>query len=152
MKHKIIPTMLIKIILKYSNKCSFNKPADKRDIEKCEKILGIELPKQLTDLLLESNGIHGEYGLRLIWTVDEIAETNREFRTNSDFKRIYRPFDNILFFADAGNGDQFGFSITNGQIKTTDVFVWNHEDDSREWVATDMLKYLEGWLSGQLKI
>jgi hypothetical protein len=144
--------MLTTAISQYSDKCSFNRPADKSDIEECGKALGVELPKQLTDLLLESNGIQGEYGLRLLWTVDQITETNKTFRTTAVFKEIYKPFDSLLFFADAGNGDQFGFSIIDGQVKSDDIFVWNHEDDSREWVAPDLLKYFEWWLSGQLKI
>ncbi|NOS94566.1 MAG: SMI1/KNR4 family protein [Cyclobacteriaceae bacterium] len=144
--------MLTSQILKYSDKCIFNKSAELIELERCEKILGMELPKVLRDLLLESNGIQGEYGLRLLWTIDEIIETNTTFRTNTDFKELYMPFDNLLFFADGGNGDQFGFSIISGQVRRNDIFVWNHENDSREWVAPDLLKYFEWWLSGQIKI
>ncbi|WP_162255066.1 hypothetical protein [Paenibacillus sp. Soil522] len=35
------------------------------------------------------------------------------------------------FFADAANGDQFAFPILNGKIVKKDIYVWNHEDDSR---------------------
>jgi hypothetical protein len=144
--------MLTSQISKYSDNCIFNKSADRIDVERCQRALGIELPKVLKDLLLESNGIHGEYGLRLLWTIDEIIETNTTFRTNSDFKELYMPFDNLLFFADGGNGDQFCFSILSGQVRRNDIFVWNHENDSREWVAPDLLKYFEWWLSGQIEI
>jgi SMI1-KNR4 cell-wall len=144
--------MLINLISKYSDKCSFNQPVDVKKIEECEKGFGFKLPQQLKDVLLESNGIQGEYGLGLLWTIEEIIIRNKEFRSNPDFKELYMPFDNLLFFADAGNGDQFGFSIVNGQISRNDIFVWNHENDGRVWVAPNIIKYFEWWLSGQLEI
>ena len=33
-----------------------------------------------------------------------------------------------------------------------DVFVWNHEDDSRLWVASTPIQYLQRWLSGELEV
>jgi hypothetical protein len=62
------------------------------------------------------------------------------------------PFDNLLFFADAGNGDQFAFPIQAGEVRRPDVFCWNHEDDSRIWVAPSLEKYLEWWLTGKLTV
>ena len=55
-------------------------------------------------------------------------------------------------FADAGNGDQFAFPIVGGSIRGTDVFAWDHENDSRSWVAPSLQTYLEGWLSGKIKL
>ena len=49
------------------------------------------------------------------------------------------PFDNLFFFSDAGNGDLFCYSILkNGIIEKTDIYVWNHEDDSRTWAAASL--------------
>ena len=56
------------------------------------------------------------------------------------------------FFGDAGNGDQFAYPIQNGKIQRNDIFVWNHEDDSRTWVAPDLKYYIEWWLTGKLSI
>jgi hypothetical protein len=61
-------------------------------------------------------------------------------------------FNSLLFFADAGNGDQFAFAIRNGQIRSSDVYVWNHENDSRNWVAPSLEKYLTWWLDGSIEI
>ena len=61
------------------------------------------------------------------------------------------PFDPLLFFDDAENGDQFAFSILKGEIRRPDVFAWNHEDDSRQWVAPSLAKYLESSLNGTMK-
>jgi hypothetical protein len=60
-------------------------------------------------------------------------------------------FENVLFFADNGCGDQFCFPIISGEVKKKDIFVWNHEDDSRQWVAPDLLTYFEWSSLGQLK-
>jgi len=42
--------------------------------------------------------------------------------------------------------------ILNGAIQRPDVFVWNHEDDSRTWVAPDLRRYLEWWADGRIKL
>lgn len=62
------------------------------------------------------------------------------------------PFEPLLFFADAGNGDMFAYTVCNGSVRRPDIFVWNHEDDSRTWVAPSLALYLEWWLSGKLKV
>jgi hypothetical protein len=85
--------------------------------------------------------------------VQRIAEDNLRFRSNKDFKSLYMPFSDLLFIADAGNGDQFAFPIdADGAIRRPDVFVWNHEDDSRTWVAPSLKRYFEWWISGQIKL
>jgi hypothetical protein len=65
------------------------------------------------------------------------------FRRDPDFARLYMPFQPLLFFADAGNGDQFAFVMRD---RPTDVFVWDHESDSRQMVAPRLATYLEWWL------
>lgn len=117
-----------------------------------EKTLNISLPSELKSLLIETNGIRDEFGLRLIWSVEEIERHNLKMRTDPIFIDNYMPFNNLLFFADAGNGDKFAFSIVQGAIRRPDIFVWNHEDDSRTWVAPTLKDYLEWWMSGKLNI
>lgn len=136
----------------YSEKCIFNEPAGIEKIENTEIQLKTRFPNELRELLRESNGIKGEFEHGLLWTIEDILRINLEFRNDAHLKNIYMPFDSLLFFADAGNGDQFAYPIQNGEIKNADIFVWNHEDDSRSWVAPDILKYFEWWLTGQLKI
>jgi hypothetical protein len=94
----------------------------------------------LTNLLYETNGIDEKYGISVIWSLDQIKKDNLYFRSLKTFKEIYMPFDCLLFFADAGNGDQFAFPVVNGSHCKDDVFVWNHEDDSRTWVAPSLQK------------
>jgi hypothetical protein len=132
--------------------CRFFAPANKFDISAVETALKVSLPEELAEILGESNGVHGDYGLGLIWPLEQIRTDNLRFRKDPEFKNLYMPFDNLLFFGDAGNGDQFAYSICNGVIRRPDIFVWNHENDSREWVAPSLKKYLEWWLTGQINI
>lgn len=124
------------------------EPATPDLIATVEGRLGHGLPGELRGLLAETNGIEGEYGLGLLWSAKRIAEDNARFRTSEDFRRLYMPFDGIVFFADAGNGDQFGISLSGNQ----EVYVWNHENDSRTWVAPTILGYLENWMTGRLTV
>lgn len=131
---------------------TFRTPASASLIFEVEQSLGARLPTSLASLLSESNGVEGEYGLGLLWEVERISADNAAFRSNPDFLNLYMPFDCLLFFADAGNGDQFAFSLLNGQCRRDDVFVWNHEDDSRNWVAPDLKTFYDGWLSGRIQV
>jgi hypothetical protein len=112
----------------------------------------MRLPQSLRELLAESNGVRGEYDLALVWPIKRIVADNRSFRESESFRTLYMPFDGLLFFADAGNGDQFSFAVAGGQVRRPDIFVWNHEEDSRTWLAKDLCDYLEGWISGRLEI
>lgn len=122
--------------------------ATQQGLRAAQETLGHGLPDDLRALLLESDGIEGEYGLGLLWPADRIAKDNAQIRTNADFADLYMPFDGLVFFADAGNGDQFFVSLSGNN----EVYVWNHEDDSRTWVASTVLGYLEAWMRGQLKV
>jgi hypothetical protein len=131
---------------------TFHSPATPNEIADVETSLNVLLPNELKGLLQESNGVEGSYGLGLIWNVERIQKDNLFFRQFLDYKDIYMPFDHLLFFSDAGNCDLFAFGILNGKIQSGDIFVWNHEDDSRQWVAPSLEIYLEWWLTGRLKI
>lgn len=145
--------MWIELIRSMTAECEFSAPATEERLFNAESVLGIELPHDLRHLLSESDGVSGEYGSGLVWPLDRIVEDNRHFRASTAFREIYMPFDHLLFFADAGNGDQFAFPIhADGVIHRPDVLAWNHEDDSRTWVAPSLKLYLEWWLSGRIKL
>lgn len=141
----------------------FNSPAaDEQLKELLDRFQLNEHPQELLDLYQQTNGIseylnvegylNNEKIGELIWPIERVIETNLEFRTYPDFKDLYMSFDQILFVADAGNGDLFGFITLNGNFDRDDIFVWNHENDSREWVAPSLSKFVEGWLNGSIKI
>lgn len=117
-----------------------------------EEALSITLREELKSLLMESNGVRGEYELRLIWSAEEIIQRNLRMRTSAVFRERYMPFENLLFFADAGNGDQFAYPLIQGASLRPDIFAWDHENDSRTWVAPSLRLYIEWWLSGKLSL
>jgi hypothetical protein len=117
-----------------------------------ERAIHVTLPDDLKNLLQESNGVRGEFGLRLIWSIEETSQHNLEMRHNLPFISDYMSFDHLVFFADAGNGDRFAFGIIQGAVKRPDIFVWDHENDSRSWVAPSLRHYLDWWLTGKLNI
>jgi len=75
-----------------------------------------------------------------------------ELRTFEDFKDLYMPFDALLFVASAGNGDLFGYAVLNGAIQKDDIYVWDHEDDSRTWVASSLKDFIKGWTDETISI
>lgn len=132
---------------------TFHNPAGVYHLDEAESKLGVKLPVELRELLRESNGVEGEYGLGLVWSIDRIVQSNMELRTNQELDSAYMPFTHLLFFADAGNGDQFAYAISaSGEIRCHDIYAWNHEDDSRTAIAPTLKAYLEGWLTGRIKL
>jgi hypothetical protein len=139
------------LILRVEPDATFQEPASVKSLRALETGLDVTLPPDLRELLQVSDGVEGSYGLGVIWPCARILEDNTRFRESKQFRELYMPFDSLLFFADAGNGDQFAYPIATS-IHRPDVFVWNHEDDSRTWVAPGLAEYLEWWLTGKLSI
>jgi len=145
----MIVGMWIDMIRELTPHAGFGPPAGEAAIRDCEQTLGTPLDEDLAALLRETNGVMGGYGLGLIWPVERIASDNVAFRTTPEFADLYMPFDPLLFFADAGNGDQFAFVLRD---RRKDVFTWHHETDSRLWVAPGLAEYLTWWLDGTIKL
>lgn len=56
---------------------------------------------------------------------------NLEFR--SRHRDVYMPFDALVIFGQQGSGDLFFQpAVPEGNEQ---VFIWDHEDDSRTWYA-----------------
>lgn len=126
--------------------------ASEIDIFRAEKRLNIKLPVSLIETLKVSNGVHGEYGLCLIWDLHRLVTDNLHFWNNVDFNESYMPFNHLLFIGDAGNGDQFFIPLLQGIAIKENVYFWNHEDDSRMWIASSIPDYLQGWLEGRISV
>jgi len=126
--------------------CTFAAPATPARCAEVAAALGAALPADLQALLLESNGVEDPYGPGLIWPVEQIVADNLAYRRDPDFAVLFMPFDSLLFFADAGNGDLFAFAITAGAVRRPDIYLWSHETDSRTWVAPVLHRYLEARL------
>ena len=140
------------LVSRFANEHQFRTPASPTEIGAAARVVGCELPSELRGVLEESNGLYGPYGSGLIWSTEMMAEQNALMRSTSDFRELYMPFDCLLFFGDAGNGDLFAYTILAGSVRRSDVFAWNHENDSRMWVAPNLSRYLEWWLTGRMKL
>ncbi|KAK2762188.1 hypothetical protein FQN54_001197 [Arachnomyces sp. PD_36] len=120
---------------------SLSPPAEKNNIKSTETTLNHPLPADLSALLLETNGINDTVNYTtVIWDVERIKTDNQFLRTDSSMQELYMPFESLLFFGDFGNGDLFGYARTG---TGNEIFVWDHENDSRVWVASGLEQYLE---------
>ncbi|AKL70633.1 MULTISPECIES: SMI1/KNR4 family protein [Streptomyces] len=115
-------------------------PAADEALAAVESALGQPLPPQLAGLLRECDGVRGRYGLDVVWSAERIAKDNADFRTARDFPQLYMPFEPLMFFGDNGGGDQFAFVRTP---QRSEVFVWDHETDSRYLVSYSLDEYIE---------
>lgn len=122
------------------SEAKFSDPAQESDLAEAERRLGRALPPELRKLLLETDGVIGHTSVDTVWPIDQIIEQNLSFRSDASFALLYMPFDPLLFFGDNGGGDQFAF-VQSPQ--RPDIFVWEHETDSRRWVAGHLKDYLE---------
>jgi cell wall assembly regulator SMI1 len=120
-------------------------------IAEVEAALQVSLPEDLKGLLSETNGVPGKYDISLIWSTDQLIARNREMRTPL-MRANYLPFDHLLFFTSAGNGDQFAYGVIEGEVKYQRIYVWNHEDDSRVSVAWSLKDFLERSYNGKMLI
>jgi hypothetical protein len=135
----------------------FNPPAAVDTLNSlCSGLHLNEVHDELKALYQQTDGIKQYYNGNelgeLIWTASRVLATNQEYRSHSDFKELYMSFDQLLFISDAGNGDLFGCVALNGQFERRDIFVWNHEDDSRTWVAPDLATFLKWWTDGTITV
>ncbi|WP_315968170.1 SMI1/KNR4 family protein [Priestia megaterium] len=133
-----------------STGCVYGEPASIEDIEVLEKLFSIQIPKELRNLLYETNGVNDSYGYSLIWSIEKIIREN--LNLGERLEDIYLPFNNLLFFSDARNGDMFGYSISDRSIKQNDIYLWNHGNNEQTQIAPSLNDFVEDWISGKLSI
>ncbi|MEY9845237.1 SMI1/KNR4 family protein [Streptacidiphilus sp. MAP5-3] len=117
----------------------FVEPATPSALNDAERVLSESLPEELRSLLAETNGILAHTSSRAVWPVEEIVRRNVSLRQDESLTALYMSFDPFLFFGDNGGGDLFAFVI---RPQRPDIFVWQHESDSRKWVARNLQDYL----------
>ena len=130
---------------------TFTQPASAAAIQQLEQQLRLVLPSELKALLSESDGLFSPSRGSFIWTMKGILTCNSEFRTIESFKELYMPFDHMLFIGDNGSGDQYFYPILAGSVRNPDIYLWNHENDSRQWFAGHMHQFLVRVITEQLK-
>jgi SMI1-KNR4 cell-wall len=124
----------------------FHDPVSEQELHDCEHARALALPHELRALLEETNGIEGEDGIDILWNAERIGTDNVAFRNNPDFAELYMPFDALVFFADSGDGNQFAVAMRGN----FEVYLWNHENDSRIWVAPSIVRFVEDFMTGAL--
>ncbi|MEE1787648.1 SMI1/KNR4 family protein [Streptomyces sp. SP17BM10] len=128
------------LILELAPDAELAAPASDDTLADVERALGQRVPPDLAGLLRECDGVVRR-GLDVVWDAARIARDNRGFRTTEDFRQLYMPFEPLMFFGDNGGGDLFAFVRT--PERDHDVFVWDHETDSRSMVTGRLRQYLE---------
>ena len=134
----------------------FYPPMDEINLEMAEKKLEDKFPQELRNLYLETNGIglvlltgnqEGESLIGyLIWPLEQVITENLNFRSDVVLKKIYRSFNNFLFFSDAGNGDQYAYLIKNDNSEANNqIFRWDHEDDARRFFAGSLQEFFNSY-------
>lgn len=119
-------------------------PTTESEIADAERALGCALAPALRDLLREANGLWDVYDLEVVFGADAMIRENLLMRQHPDFPALYMPFDSLLFIGRGGNGDLFALPILAGQATDRNVFLWDHEDDSRAAVSASLERYVRG--------
>jgi SMI1 / KNR4 family (SUKH-1) len=109
-----------------------------------ERVLGSRLSESLRDLYAHSDGLTDEWGYAYVLPISELRQQNQYFRMA--FGDLYMSFDDLILFGQLGNGDML-FQPRVPQ-DNENVFVWDHEDDSRAWRATDVADALRRLAAG----
>jgi len=136
----------------------FHPPASPELISECEKSLGVIFPEELKQLLFQTNGVSERVPTAkreidagyFLFSVEEILKKNTFLRTH--FDDFAMPLDCLLFFANDGMGDYFGFAIAKGVVPHSRIYFWDHEDDSRQSIAPTLEYFIENWLIGKIKV
>ncbi|WP_030264650.1 SMI1/KNR4 family protein [Streptomyces sp. NRRL B-24484] len=127
------------LILEAADDAELGQPAGEDALAAVESVLGQPLPAELASLLRECDGVRGRNGVDVVWNAERIALDNAEFRAAPDFAALYMPFEPLMFFGDNAGGDQLAFVRTPPR---TEVFVWDHETDSRRLACYRLAQYL----------
>ncbi len=116
------------------------EPAADADIALAERELGAVWPKELRELLLETDGVFDEAGFAVVRPVRDIVSSTRDM-WRLDNEQLYMTLRPHLFFAQEANGDEYFYRVV-GDERDWDVFAWLHEDDSRTNYAFGMRAYV----------
>lgn len=141
-KTKINWKALLEPFTKENDYMKLNPPATEQQISEVEEKLNIQLPDDLKGLLRELNGDDW-----LLLSTVQMIEINLMVRA----QEFYMPLDCLLFFGGNGCGDYYGYPITREDgLRDGDVLRWNHENDSREWVASGLKDTIEKYYNDQI--
>jgi len=111
-------------------------------IADAEAQLGHPLSDELRSLYARSDGFIDEWGCSCVMRLADLVAENEQMRGDDENRTLYMPFDALLVFGQMGNGDLLFQPVLTDGVRG-DVFLWDHEDDSRRWYARDVYKALK---------
>ena len=119
----------------------------KREICIAEKELNTTFPRELSELLLETNGDN-----YLLLSLNQIVKYNQDFRDLNP--NIIKPslfqFNEYLFIATNGCGDYYGYKIKDGSIQSTNIIIFEHEEYKSRIVAKNLAELIEYYYKNQI--
>ena len=128
----------------------FSPTCSKEKLDDSFAKLEVSPPNELIKLLENTDGFSTDFAITVLSSSD-IVETNLKYWNENFLSDIYMSFNSLLFFAEAGNGDLFAYRILEGKVSSNDIYVWNHENDSRVWVASNLKNFIVRSLKDNLE-
>jgi hypothetical protein len=125
-------------------------PCSVTEIKHAEKVVGHPFPKELKDLLRETDG--DQYCLMSAKEIIEHAESSRKtflplFMEDFSEEEYCEKVGNFIFFARNGCGDYYGYRVhPDGNIDESAIYIWEHERMSEKccWkmVSSSMTEFI----------
>jgi hypothetical protein len=109
-------------------------PPRQEAVREAEQKLGCHFASSLRSCYQQTDAVTDEWGYAYILPVADLVQQNQQLRTQ--YRDLYMSFDDLIAFGQLGNGDLFFQPLA--PPGNDNVFVWDHEDDSRRWYATDV--------------
>lgn len=130
----------------------WHPPVSDAALTNVEETLNVELPDDLKQVLALSDGVNikmqwADHDIdtgHFLWPTERIKQENLSFRTDSRLRNIGLPVDSVLCFADAGNGDNYGFIISTNRKCTDFIVIHDHETDKYRQMATSLKEFMQG--------
>ncbi len=131
-----------RFIKKLKPSVKFNPPAKPKQIADAEKNLGLKLPADLTNLLLESNGIED-----WLLSAEAIVGANLEHRNNPVYSEVYTPLNGLLFFLSDGTGSHYAYPICGNNCDAKpEILYWLQENDERSFAGHTLAHVIQRYL------
>ncbi len=118
-------------------------PAAPEQIEKAEVELGCAFPGELRELLSEVNG--DRY---LCFSCREIVETNKSVR--EALAGCYDGLEKLLFVAQNGCGDYYGYEIRDGGCVSGRIVLWTHETNKTRTAAKSLAEMITRYYADEI--
>jgi SMI1-KNR4 cell-wall len=119
----------------------FRKPVTAETVSKAESVLGRSLPKELISIYHETDGIFDATGANIVSSLSDMVDDNLDL-WGKGYEDVYMSLTSLFAFGGPGNGDRFFIPITPNGNYRRGVYLWNHENDSRTWLANGIKDFL----------